>query len=148
LTGIDWPAAPSHTGLRKCFLKLDGNAIECALRQHATDSTHTAQIAIDGKTLRGSLDRFADRAAVQWISAFATDAKVVLGHVELSGGDKGGEIAAAQELKVRAAHKGTKTGVALFLNALVRWYYFFSNGHLLTDSGWNAFSPGILRLMW
>jgi hypothetical protein len=21
LTGIDWPAAPSHTGLRKCFLK-------------------------------------------------------------------------------------------------------------------------------
>lgn len=98
LTGIDWPAAPSHTGLRKCFLKLDGNAIECALRQHATDSTHTAQIAIDGKTLRGSLDRFADQAAVQWISAFATDAKVVLGHVELSGGDKGGEIAAAQEL--------------------------------------------------
>jgi hypothetical protein len=98
LTGIDWPAAPSHTGLRKCFLKLDGNAIECALRQHATDSTHPAQIAIDGKTLRGSLDRFADQAAVQWISAFATDAKVVLGHVELSGGDKGGEIAAAQEL--------------------------------------------------
>jgi hypothetical protein len=64
----------------------------------AHDSTHTAQIAIDGKTLRGSLDRFADQAAVQWISAFATDAKVVLGHVELSGGDKGGEIAAAQEL--------------------------------------------------
>jgi hypothetical protein len=62
------------------------------------DSTHPAQIAIDGKTLRGSLDRFADQAAVQWISAFATDAKVVLGHVELSGGDKGGEIAAAQEL--------------------------------------------------
>jgi hypothetical protein len=48
--------------------------------------------------LRGSLDRFADQAAVQWISAFATDAKVVLGHIELSGGDKGGEIAAAQDL--------------------------------------------------
>jgi hypothetical protein len=30
LTGIDWPTAPSHTGLRKCFLKLDGNAIEYA----------------------------------------------------------------------------------------------------------------------
>jgi hypothetical protein len=46
LTGIDWPTAPSHTGLRKCFLKLDGNA---------TDSTHSAQIAIDRRQAIGML---------------------------------------------------------------------------------------------
>ena len=98
LTGIRWPVAPSHTGLRKCLLKLDGKAIEAALRQHASDNADATHIAIDGKALRGSIDRFADKAAVQWISAFAAHEKVVLGHVELSDGDKGGEIGAAQEL--------------------------------------------------
>jgi hypothetical protein len=58
LTGIRWPRAPSHTGLRKCLLKLDGNEIEAALRRHAGDNAESALIAVDGKTLRGSLDRF------------------------------------------------------------------------------------------
>lgn len=97
-TGVDWPRAPSHTGLRKCLLKLDGKEVESALRRHANDHVDAALIAVDGKTLRGSLDRFDDKAAMQWISAFAGDEKIVLGHVELSGGDKGGEIGAAQEL--------------------------------------------------
>ena len=99
LTDIDWPVSPSHTGLRKIFLKLDGDALERAMREHAEESSvHATQIAIDGKTLRGSIDRFADKAALQWISAFATDAKVVLGHIQITDGDKGGEIKAAQEL--------------------------------------------------
>jgi hypothetical protein len=98
LTGIDWPAAPSYTGLRKFFLKLDRHALEAALREHASTVDHGTQIAIDGKTLRGSVDHFADQAAVQWISAFAIDDNVILGHIELADGDKGGEIAAAQEL--------------------------------------------------
>lgn len=98
LTGVRWPRAPSHTGLRKCLLKLDGDEIEAALRKHAGEDIDAAHISIDGKTLRGSLDRFADKAAVQWISAFAGHEKIVLGHVELADGDKGGEIGAAQEL--------------------------------------------------
>lgn len=97
-TGVNWPRAPSHTGLRKCLLKLDSKEVEAALRQHASEHVDAALIAVDGKTLRGSLDRFDDKAAVQWISAFAGDEKIVLGHIELSGGDKGGEIGAAQEL--------------------------------------------------
>jgi predicted transposase YbfD/YdcC len=80
------------------LLKLDGNEIEAALRKHAGENVDAALISIDAKTLRGSLDRFADKAAVQWISAFAGQEKIVLGHVELTGGDKGGEIGAAQEL--------------------------------------------------
>jgi hypothetical protein len=55
-------------------------------------------VSIDGKTLRGSLDRFADKAALQWLSAFATGQRLVLGQVGWNDGDKGGEIAAAQRL--------------------------------------------------
>ena len=47
---------------------------------------------------RHSLDRFADKASGQWISAFAGQEKIVLGHVELTDSDKNGEIGTAQEL--------------------------------------------------
>jgi hypothetical protein len=43
-------------------------------------------------------DRFADVSALQWVSAFATGERLVLGQVALVDGDKGGEIAAAQQL--------------------------------------------------
>jgi hypothetical protein len=101
-TGLTWRQAPAHTGLRAILLGLDQDAVERALRRHASaalgGAAQGATIAIDGKTLRGSLDRFADTAALQWLSAFATDARLVIGQVALADGDKGGEIAAAQQL--------------------------------------------------
>lgn len=103
-TGLGWRQAPGHTGLRAILLGLDQHAVEQALRRQARAALSAAQteqattIAIDGKTLRGSLDRFADVAALQWVSAFATHERLVLGQVTLADGDKGGEIAAAQQL--------------------------------------------------
>jgi len=103
-TGLAWRRAPSHTGLRGILLGLDQAAVEQALRHRASAaldepaSGRGITIAIDGKTLRGSLDRFADQAALQWLSAFATGQRLVLGQVALADGDKGGEIAAAQRL--------------------------------------------------
>lgn len=99
-TGLRWRQAPGHSGLRAILLGLDQVAVEQALRQHAASCcpATTAMIAIDGKTLRDSLDRFADTAALQWLSAFATEEKVVLGQITLADGDKGGEIGAAQQL--------------------------------------------------
>lgn len=99
-TGLSWRQAPGHTGLRAILLGLDQAAVEQALRQHAASycPQGAAMIAIDGKTLRGSLDRFADTAALQWLSAFATEEKLVLGQIVLAEGDKGGEIGAAQRL--------------------------------------------------
>jgi hypothetical protein len=100
--GVSWRQAPEHTGLRAILRKLDQSAVEHALRRHAKAALASpesgATIAIDGKTLRGSLDRFADVAALQWLSAFATDERLVIGQVALADGDKGGEIAAAQKL--------------------------------------------------
>jgi hypothetical protein len=104
-TGLRWRQAPGHTGLRAILLGLDQHAIEQALRRQASaalsqaQTGHATTIAIDGKTLRGSLDRFADIAALQWVSAFATHERLVLGQIALVDGDKGGgEIAAAQQL--------------------------------------------------
>jgi len=100
--GLDWRQAPGHTGLRAILLGLDQSSAEQALRSQAKatlgDPAAGATIAIDGKTLRGSVDRFADVAALQWVSALATDERVVLGQVALAEADKGGEIAAAQQL--------------------------------------------------
>ena len=103
-TGLRWRRAPSHTGLRMILLGLDQPAVEQALRRRAKaalaahDRAGAVSVAIDGKTLRGSLDRFADTAPLQWLSAFASGQRLVLGQVALADGDKGGEIAAAQRL--------------------------------------------------
>jgi DDE family transposase len=103
-TGLSWRRAPTHTGLRTILLGLDQRAVEQALRRCAAAAVEVeaagtmVTVALDGKTLRGSLDRFADQAALQWLSAFATGPRLVLGQVSWDSGDKGGEIAAAQRL--------------------------------------------------
>jgi hypothetical protein len=105
-TALKWRQAPSHTGLRAILLGLDQLALEQALREHtrqvleqgAGAGTGIAHIAIDGKTLRGSLARFADVAPLQWLSAFATEPRLVVGQVSLADAEKGGEIGAAQKL--------------------------------------------------
>jgi len=99
LADCHWKTAPSVTGLRKLLLGMDQAAVEKALRAHAQQAAPGAVlIAIDGKTLRGSVDHLADNAALQWISAFAMPESVTLGQLELADGDKGGEIAVAQQL--------------------------------------------------
>jgi hypothetical protein len=103
-TGLRWRRAPSHTGLRLILLGLDQQAIEQALRRRACaalDDDARAQglsIALDGKTLRGRLDRFTDQAPLQWLSAFATGQRLVLGQISWHSGDKDDEIAAARRL--------------------------------------------------
>ena len=84
--------------------KLPVEAVERAFRQHAAhlanDLPKAQQIALDGKTLRGSFNRFEDQKAVQLFSALATDTPLVLGHVLISdqNPDKRHEIPAAQQL--------------------------------------------------
>ena len=106
-TGLAWRRAPTHTGLRAILLGLDQAAVEQALRRRAAQAlaagageevVTVVTGAIDGKTLRGSLDRFADQAALQWLSAFASQPRLVLGQVHWDSGGKAGEIAAAQRL--------------------------------------------------
>lgn len=55
---------------------------------------------MDGKTLRGSVDRFADRRAIQVLSALSTDSTLVLGQLLIDAvtTDHRHEIPAAQQL--------------------------------------------------
>jgi hypothetical protein len=82
--GLAWKRAPAHTATRHILKGLDPAAVEAAFRRHAARlqaaraTPGRGSIALDGKTLRGSFDRFQDRAAAQALSAFATDTALVL----------------------------------------------------------------------
>jgi hypothetical protein len=95
--------------------------VEVAFRRHAAllqaarATPGTGSIALDGKTLRGSLDNFNDRVAAQVLSAFATDTSLVLvlAHVDID--EKSNEIPAAQTL---LAELGVAAGSIVTLDAL------------------------------
>jgi hypothetical protein len=99
---LKWKRAPAHTAVRYILQGLDPATVEAAFRRHAAQlqAAHTTpgqgSIALDGKTLRGSFDKFNDRAAAQVLSAFATDSALVLAHVDIA--EKSNEIPAAQAL--------------------------------------------------
>jgi len=99
---LKWKRAPAHTAIRYILQGLDPAAVEAAFRRHAAQlqaaraTPGQGSIALDGKTLRGSFDKYNDRAAAQMLSAFATDTALVLAHVDIA--EKSNEIPAAQTL--------------------------------------------------
>ena len=116
--GACFHRAPAVNTLRHLFLALDGGELEAAFRRHACDlSAQNAPqalrtVALDGKTLRGSFDHLSDRKAVHVLSAFATDAALVLAHQELAGAPD--EVAAVPKLMAELG----LTGVLFTADAL------------------------------
>jgi hypothetical protein len=100
--GACFRRAPAVNTLRHLFLALGRDDLEAAFRRHARDlSAHSTPealrtVALDGKTLRGSFDHVDDRKAVHVLSAFASDAALVLAHQELAGAPD--EVAAVPKL--------------------------------------------------
>ena len=117
--GLNWRRAPAHTAIRYILQGLDAAAVEAVFRRHAAllqaarAVPGQGSIALDGKTLRGSFDRFHDRAAAQVLSAFATDTALVLAHVDIA--ERSNEIPAAQAL---LAKLGIGSGTIVTLDAL------------------------------
>jgi hypothetical protein len=117
--GLTWRRAPAHTAIRYILQGLDAADVENVFRQHASllqtacAKPGQGSIALDGKTLRGSLDNFNDRAAAQVLSAFATDTSLVLAHVDIA--EKSNEIPAAQTL---LAELGVQDGAIVTLDAI------------------------------
>lgn len=99
-TFLDLPnGIPSHDTFGRVFARLDPAAFEhCFLTwvQAIMPSTTGALIAIDGKLARRSHDRGADRPPIDLVSAWATDARLVLGQVAVD--DKSNEIPAVAAL--------------------------------------------------
>ena len=116
---LKWRRAPAHTAIRYILQGLDPAALEVIFRRHAAllqaarGTPGQGSIALDGKTLRGSFDKFRDRTAAQVLSAFATDTALVLAHVDIT--EKSNEIPAAQTL---LAELGVADGAIVTLDAL------------------------------
>jgi len=116
---LKWKRAPAHTAVRYILQGLDPAAVEVAFRRHAAllqaarATPGQGSIALDGKTLRGSFDKFNDRAAAQVLSAFATDNSLVLAHIDIA--EKSNEIPAAQAL---LAELGVARDTIVTLDAL------------------------------
>jgi DDE_Tnp_1-associated len=108
--GLLWVRMPKKSGLQKVFVGLDKVELEKAFRAYslslvknrttATDPTNLEnqtnptktnqtnpkptkylQIAVDGKTLKGSYDKLGDSAAINLISVFLTGKNIVLGQI-------------------------------------------------------------------
>lgn len=100
--GVNLKRAPVVNTLRTVLQTLDGEALEDAFRRHAKAlvPANTAQgrpvVALDGKTLRGSFDHINDRKAAHTLTAFASEAAIVLAHTEVDA--KSNEIPAVQQM--------------------------------------------------
>jgi predicted transposase YbfD/YdcC len=100
--GVGFRRAPAVNTLRHVFLTLGRDDLEDAFRRHAHELNGTVEvtgkrtIALDGKTLRGSFDHLNDRTAAHVLSAFASDAALILAHREVAGAP--GEIPAVPTL--------------------------------------------------
>jgi len=116
---LQWKRAPAHTAVRYILQGLDPAAVEVVFRRHAAllqaarATPGQGSIALDGKTLRGSFDKFNDRGAAQVLSAFATDTALVLAHIDIT--EKSNEIPAAQAL---LAELGLVPGAIVTLDAM------------------------------
>ncbi len=97
-----WKRAPAHTAIRDTLQGLNPADVEAAFRGHAAvldgPRDGLTAVALDGKTLRGSVDRFQDQKALQVLSALTTDRTLILGHVLIGTAGKSHEIPAAQQL--------------------------------------------------
>jgi hypothetical protein len=100
--GLKWRRPPAYTTIRGILRQLDAASVEAVFRRHAATLNAAAKasgqrhVAIDGKTLRRSFDNFHDRRAAHILCAFASDAALVLAHVECD--EKSNEIPAVQSL--------------------------------------------------
>lgn len=101
---------PSDDTLRRFFRALDPKSFQRCFqiwcRQWFT-LPEQAQIAIDGKTLRGSRD--GDKKALHLVSAFATEARIVLAQQPVS--EKSNEMTAIPELLAVLELKGATVSI-------------------------------------
>lgn len=98
--GFEWKKPPSYAGLRLILQNLDKDELEKAFRKYASEVAGLKgggkRLACDGKALRHSFDRMEDRRAAEILSVFASDAQLILAHVEIE--EKSNEIPAFQSL--------------------------------------------------
>ncbi|MCP4403118.1 MAG: transposase family protein [bacterium] len=87
--GLSWKRAPAYTTIRNIIQGLRPDDMEVAV-QAATASMRDPEsqgvtfLSGDGKNLRQSFDRFADRQAAEMLTLFAGDEGLILAQVDLA----------------------------------------------------------------
>jgi predicted transposase YbfD/YdcC len=90
---------PSHDTIARVFANLNPEQFQKCFRtwiESISKVTEGEVIAVDGKTLRHSYDKGAEKGAIHMVSAWATSQKLVLGQVKVN--QKSNEITAIPEL--------------------------------------------------
>jgi predicted transposase YbfD/YdcC len=90
---------PSHDTIRRVFMRLKPKSFETMFLRWASSlgsSDEADIVSIDGKTVRGSRDKFQAKKAIHLVSAWANANQIVLGQVKVD--DKSNEITAIPEL--------------------------------------------------
>ena len=90
---------PSHDTFARVFARLDPEQFQQSFLSWVKSISNLTQgevIAIDGKTLRHSYDHSQEKSAIQMVSAWATNNRLVLGQVKVD--CKSNEIKAIPEL--------------------------------------------------
>jgi len=97
---LHWKRMPGYTTIRAIVQGTSAAEIEECFRAYSAALTtvpaQTRFISLDGKTVRGSFDHFKDQKAIQVLSAFLTEERLILAHEEIA--EKTNEIPTAQEL--------------------------------------------------
>ena len=105
---LNWKRMPAYTTIRAIIRGASSAEVEEQFRQYsgwlANRTAGKRFIAFDGKVLRGSFDHFRDQKAVQILSAFVTDSRIILAHEEIA--EKTNEIPTARELIVKLGLSG------------------------------------------
>ena len=90
---------PSHDTFGRVLAALDANAFERAFQAWIADLAGSSEgklIAIDGKTIRRSLDRASGKAAIHMVSAWISENHAAFGQIRTD--DKSNEITAIPKL--------------------------------------------------
>ena len=97
---LNWQHLPAYTTIRAIIQGVLSDELEDIFREYsdllASSSTEKRFVSFDGKVLRGSFDHFQDQKAIQVLSAFLTNCRIILAHEEIA--RKTNEIPTAQEL--------------------------------------------------
>lgn len=105
---LDWDRMPAHTTIRDIIQGTSGPDLEQRFRQYSQELAKSdgekQAMGCDGKVLRGSFDHFTDQKAVQILSVFVTNSRLILAHEEIA--TKTNEIPVAQALLERLGLSG------------------------------------------
>ena len=106
--GLGWKQVPAHTTVRAIIQNTSSTDLEDRFRAYSADlaaqDTPKQFVSFDGKVVRGSFDHFRDQKAIQVLSAFMGDPRLILAHEEIA--EKTNEIPTAQELFLKLGLSG------------------------------------------